>query len=132
MRKFIGSENWARVRDMMGRFFDWRLRPPHRPAVNREFSRLPLFSRAVESLRYNLAWCEYWVSPGGVAREFMHKLLGLAAIAGPVWLAAWVLSCLVLKISSLFSQLLLGGILLLAVVLLVKFLPRLFRYIWKS
>jgi len=132
VRKFIGSKKWGLVRRKMGGLLDWRPQPPCRPRVNPDFCRMSRFSRVVESLRYNFASWEYWVSPGGVLREFIRKSLGVAAVAGSVWLIVRFLSCLEAEINSFFYWLLPGVILLLAAALLYRFLPRLFRFARRS
>jgi hypothetical protein len=58
----------------------WRPHPIKAPTVDREFSHLDGFTRAIESWRYTILCLEHWLCPSGALREFIRHILRLAVI----------------------------------------------------
>jgi hypothetical protein len=122
VRKSIDSRNsfsrWVPA------LFSWRNRPLPVPRVSSDFEDLPLFSRTVESLRYNFASFEYWISPGGGLREMVGKIVGLGVLGG-LGLGVVCLFISFLDQTQLLLVSIMAFLLLLAVVIvMIRLLPR--------
>lgn len=88
----------------------WDPRPVPRPRVDPELRYMPAIARASESIRYNLACLEHWVSPGGELREVCKISVGFAllflVLSIPVAALATLLFQIELVAKSIFNILL--------------------------
>jgi hypothetical protein len=91
----------------------WNPRPVPPPRVDPDFRRMPELTRTAESIRYNLACLEHWVSPGGELREACKISVGFTLLflllLLPCAVLAAVLHQLELAVKSLFNILLYAG-----------------------
>lgn len=118
-----------RSRGRFGSLITWKPLPLIQPRVNSSFQNMSLFHRAVESIRYNLASIEYWISPDGGLRELVGKITALGLVASLGWGAFWLLTGFACQVQSLLFNVILFLGLAVALVTIIKLLPRLLRSI---
>jgi hypothetical protein len=58
----------------------WQPHPVSAPRVDHEFMGMNGLNRATESWRFNILSLEYWLSPGGVLRQFIQLMIWLAIL----------------------------------------------------
>jgi hypothetical protein len=70
------------------------------PGIDPELTRLGAIERTAETLRYSALRAEHWLSPTGLLREWLRRILRLAAWSADAVIVAQNLSQIPLKLSS--------------------------------
>ena len=75
--------------------------PVTSPEVDPQITRLSPIERSAEVLRYSIRRAEYWLSPEGLLREWIRRILRLAmALAVPTVLLAPLITLLLFRLQA--------------------------------
>lgn len=84
----------------------WSPTPLKKPEIDQNFENLPPIPRASESIRYNIACLEYFISPNGALRESFKICLGFTLLLIFAAMPATVLVFVALKLEMVAISLL--------------------------
>jgi hypothetical protein len=71
------------------------------PGIDPELTRLGAIERTAETLRYSALRAEHWLSPTGLLREWLRRILQLAvAVVVPVLVFAPVITALLKRLAA--------------------------------
>lgn len=107
---------------------DWNPTPVHPPNVDPDFPRMSGIQRAAESFRYCLLRWEYWASPQGDMREWLHHISCVAAwliipailVMPVIGLILWQLTGWLTMLTAIAGRLIVLPILALLALLVIR------------